>query len=200
MASPGATAYSLRALALSVGLFGVLRLAWVEANLLAPFTAFQGKLAVWGGSGVPSLVQVGLNCSGADALALCLAFVALWPSRLDLKLAGLVGGVLVVVSVNVARIASLVRMEGSAWFPALHEYVWPALLTLTSAAYVFVWMTRVATAPCNPDRRLATRRHGAPSACWRRRWRSSMRRRRGTCTRRHLSRWRSGWPALPRRS
>jgi exosortase/archaeosortase family protein len=144
MASPGATAYSLRALALSVGLFGVLRLAWVEANLLAPFTAFQGKLAVWGGSGVPSLVQVGLNCSGADALALCLAFVALWPSRLDLKLAGLVGGVLVVVSVNVARIASLVRMEGSAWFPALHEYVWPALLTLTSAAYVFVWMTRVA--------------------------------------------------------
>lgn len=142
-ASPRATAYSLRALALSVGLFGLLRLAWVEANLLAPFTAFQAQLAAWSGSGQPSLVQVGLNCSGADALALCLAFVALWPARLDVKLAGLVGGVLVVVSVNVARIASLVRMEGSAWFPALHEYVWPALLTLTSAAYVFVWMTRV---------------------------------------------------------
>jgi hypothetical protein len=61
----------------------------------------------------------------------------LWRSRL----AGAVGGIVMVLVLNTVRIGTLGRAAASpAWFSALHMYAWPALLTLAIAGYVFTWM------------------------------------------------------------
>lgn len=143
--SPAMLAIGIRALALSVGLFGLLRLGWVEANLLWPFTMLQARLAAWGGGGPETLARVGLNCSGADAIALCLAFILAWPVRWGPRLVAAAGGVLFIVGLNIVRILTLVRLDPSPWFTLLHEYVWPAALTLASAGYVFGWMWHAET-------------------------------------------------------
>ena len=132
--------FGMRALGLSIGLFGLLRLAWVENYLLWPFTSLQASLAAWSGGGADTYSRVGLNCSGADAIALCLAFILAWPARWGARLSAAAVGLLFIVGVNVVRIMTLVRLEPSPWFTLLHEYLWPALLTLASAGYVFGWM------------------------------------------------------------
>jgi exosortase/archaeosortase family protein len=132
-----------RALALSVALFGVVRLEWVETHVLWPFTMLQARLAASGGAGDQALARVGLDCSGADAMALCLAFILAWPAGMARRLAGALGGLLFVGAVNVVRIVTLVRAYDSPWFGLLHEYVWPGVLTLASAGYVFAWVRRL---------------------------------------------------------
>jgi exosortase/archaeosortase family protein len=133
--------FALAGVAWTVGLFGLLRLGWFETHAVLPLTALQGRFAAHA-FGAPALpVQVTLACSGADALALCagaiLAYPAIWPMRL----AGAAGGVGLILSLNTVRIGTLGRAAGSpAWFDALHLYVWPALLTLVIAGYVFGWM------------------------------------------------------------
>jgi exosortase/archaeosortase family protein len=136
-----AVRFVLRAVALSLGLFGLLRLNWIEAHAVLPFTQMQGArgLALFGAAALP--VETTLACSGADALALCLGAVLAYPVRWRARLAGAAGGAGVIVSLNILRIGSLGRVADSpAWFSALHLYVWPALLTLAIAGYVFGWM------------------------------------------------------------
>lgn len=132
--------FALQGVAWALGLFGLLRLGWFEAHAVLPLTQFQARLAE-SGFGTPALpIQVTLACSGADALALCagaiLAYPALWRRRLQ----GAATGVALILTLNVVRIGTLGRAAGSAWFDALHVYVWPALLTLAIAGYVFAWM------------------------------------------------------------
>jgi exosortase/archaeosortase family protein len=132
--------FGMRALGLSIVLFGLLRLGWVEHHLLWPFTSLQASLAAWSGGGADTFSRVGLNCSGADAIALCLAFILAWPANWGARIAAAVVGLLFIVGVNIVRIMTLVRLEPSPWFTLLHEYLWPAALTLASAGYVFGWM------------------------------------------------------------
>lgn len=136
-----AVRFALRGVAWSLGLFGVLRLNWTEAHVLLPFTRMQGGLA-GGLFGTPTLpVAVTLACSGADALALCLGAILAYPARWRTRLAGVAGGAAVIVGLNTLRIGSLGRAAASpAWFNTLHVYVWPAVLTLAIAGYVFAWM------------------------------------------------------------
>ena len=79
--------FVLRGLAASLGLFGVLRLAWTEAHVVLPATQMQARLAVrWFGE--PSgPVAATLACSGADALALCLGAVLGYPAAWRTRLA-----------------------------------------------------------------------------------------------------------------
>lgn len=135
------SSYLLQAVAGSVALFGLLRLGWTEAHLVLPFARVQGALAV-GWLGAPSApVEVTLACSGADALALCLAAVLAYPVRWRSRLAGAAGGTALILALNTVRIGTLGRAAASpTWFEALHVYVWPAVLTLAIAAYVFTWM------------------------------------------------------------
>ena len=133
----------VRALGLSVALFGIVRLGWVETHVLWPFTMLQARLAASGGAGEQALARVGLDCSGADAMALCLAFILAWPAGMARRLAGALGGLLFVGAVNVVRIVTLVRAYDSPWFALLHEYIWPGVLTLASAGYVFAWVRRL---------------------------------------------------------
>ena len=147
-AQTDAVKFALRAVAWSLGFFGLLRLNWTEAHVVLPLTRVQGGLAV-GLLGTPTLpVEVTLACSGADALALCLGAVLAYPVSWRTRLVGAGVGAALIVSLNTLRIGTLGRAAASpAWFNALHVYVWPAVLALAIAGYVFAWM------------RLADRRH-----------------------------------------
>jgi exosortase/archaeosortase family protein len=122
-------------------LFGLLRLNWTEAHAVLPFTRVQAAAAVglFGASAAP--IQVTLACSGADALALCLGAVFAYPVTWRTRLAGATCGAALILVLNTLRIGTLGRAAASpAWFNALHVYVWPGLLTLAIAGYVFAWM------------------------------------------------------------
>jgi len=137
----GAVKFALRGLAWSVGLFGLLRLNWTEAHAVLPLTRAQAAVAagLFGASALP--VEVTLACSGADALALCLGAVLAYPVRWRTRLAGAGAGAALILGLNTLRIGTLGRaVESPAWFTALHVYVWPAVLTLAIAGYVFAWM------------------------------------------------------------
>lgn len=162
--------FSLRLIVWSLALFGLLRLPWVGTHILLPMTRLQAAAgsALLGPSSLP--VEVTLACSGADALALCLAAVVAYPARWRLRAAGVVGGAAVLLALNTIRIGTLGRAAASPrWFDALHVYVWPAVLTIAIAGFVFTWM-RVAdgrhptspACPACPERAPASRRERAP--------------------------------------
>jgi exosortase/archaeosortase family protein len=133
--------FALRAVAWSLGLFGLLRSPWVQSHALLPVTQAQARVAtgLFGASSLP--VEVTLACSGADATALCLAAVLAYPANWRMRLAGGGAGLALILSLNTLRIGTLGRVAASpAWFNTLHVYVWPAVLTLAIAGYVFGWM------------------------------------------------------------
>ena len=64
-----------------------------------------------------------------------------YPVKWRARLAGAGGGTALILGLNTLRIGSLGRVAASpAWFNTLHVYVWPAVLTLAIAGYVFAWM------------------------------------------------------------
>jgi len=147
----------------SLGLFGLLRLNWTEAHVVMPLTRLQAPMAagLFGASALP--VQVTLACSGADALALCLAAVLAYPVKWRTRLAGAGGGVVLILGLNTLRIGTLGRAASSPeWFDTLHVYVWPAVLMLAIAAYVFAWM-RFADRPLTPHEQAGAAREPFPA-------------------------------------
>jgi exosortase/archaeosortase family protein len=137
--------------------------------VVLPLTRLQAGVAV-GLFGAPALpIEVTLACSGADALALCLGAIFAYPVNWRTRLSGAGGGAALILGLNTLRIGTLGRVAASpGWFNALHVYVWPAVLVVAVAGYVFGWM-RVADRPAfaeasadkgdQPQRRLsATRR------------------------------------------
>jgi exosortase/archaeosortase family protein len=165
-----AARFALRAVAWSLGFFALLRLSWTEVHALLPFTRMQAAAAtgLFGGSALP--VQVTLACSGADALALCLGVVLAYPVQWRRRLTGAAGGAALIVGLNTVRIGTLGLVAASpVWFNTLHVYVWPVVLTLAIAGYVFGWMRladrrqalaekAVAVGPSSRERPQPTRR------------------------------------------
>ena len=136
-----AVRFALRAVAWSLGLFGLLRLDWTESHVVLPLARTQATVAtaLFGSSALP--VEVTLACSGADALALCLGAVLGYPVKGRTRLAGVGGGAALILGLNTLRIGTLGRAAASpAWFNTLHLYIWPAVFTLAIAGYVFAWM------------------------------------------------------------
>jgi exosortase/archaeosortase family protein len=143
--------FALQGLAWTLGLFGLLRLAWLETHAILPLTQFQARLAE-ASFGAPTLpVQVTLACSGADALALCAGAILAYPVPWRRRIGGAAVGVALILALNIVRIGTLGAAAGSRWFDPLHVYVWPAALTLGIAGYVFAWM-RLADAPAGRSR------------------------------------------------
>jgi exosortase/archaeosortase family protein len=139
--SRDARSFALRAVAWSLALFGLLRWPWIQAHALLPVTQAQARVAtgLFGTSSLP--VDVTLACSGADAIALCLAAVFAYPASWRMRLTGGGAGLALILGLNVVRIGTLGRAAASPpWFDALHVYVWPAALLLAIAGYVFGWM------------------------------------------------------------
>jgi exosortase/archaeosortase family protein len=136
-----AAEFVLGGMAWSLGVFGLLRLHWTEAHVVLPLVRAQGHLAVrlFGTSALP--VEATLACSGADAMTLCLGAILAYPVPWPKRLAGAAGGLALILALNTVRIGTLGRAVASAaWFNALHLYIWPAVLTLAIAGYVFAWM------------------------------------------------------------
>jgi exosortase/archaeosortase family protein len=136
-----ATTFLLAALGWSLGLFALLRAPWVEQRLVLPLTQLQKQAADYyaGAPAVP--VAVTLECSGSDVLALCLAAILACPVSWRTRLAGSAGAVAFVLGLNTVRIATLgLAAPSPALFRALHLQVWPAILVLAVAGYVFAWM------------------------------------------------------------
>ena len=125
----------------SLGFFGLLRLNWTEAHLVLPLTRIQARLAL-GLFGTPgSPVEATLACSGTDALALCFGAIVAYPVTWRSRLTGCCGGAALILGLNTLRIGTLGLVASSpAWFNTLHAYVWPGVLTLAIAGYVFAWM------------------------------------------------------------
>ena len=128
-----------------VGLFGLMRLAWVERVLLTPFAALQQRVADQL-TGAPSdLVYADASCSGGDPLALCAAAIFAFPATWGSRLRGAAVGFTVITALNVVRLGHLSLIaENGALLDLLHVYVWPGLLILAAAGFVYGWMRRQA--------------------------------------------------------
>ena len=164
-ASSPSRSFALRLITWSLALFGLLRLPWVALHIVLPATQLQAAAgsALLGPSSLP--MEATLACSGADALALCLAAIAAYPVRWRMRAIGLAGGTALILALNTIRIGTLGRAAVSGqWFDTLHVFVWPAILTVTIAAFVFTWM-RVADGrhPAEPTPALAA----PPAPDWR---------------------------------
>lgn len=136
-----ARTFLLTALAWSLALFGLLRTPWVEERLVLPLTRWQAQAAEHYAGRPTAPIAVTAECSGTDALALCLAAILACPVPWRARLAGAAGGAALILAVNTLRIAVLGRTAASpAFFQALHLHVFPALLVLAGAGYVLAWM------------------------------------------------------------
>ena len=161
-----ARSFALRLIAWSLALFGLQRLPWVGLHILLPATQLQAAAgsALLGPSSLP--IEATLACSGADALALCLAAILAYPARWRMRAAGIAGGTSVLLVLNTIRIGTLGRAVASPrLFDALHVYVWPAVLTLAIAGFVFTWM-RAADRPFDLRRSLRAGRAKAVERPW----------------------------------
>lgn len=147
-----ATKFLLAALGWSLGLFALLRNRWVEERLVLPLTVLQGQAADYY-SGAPAVpVAVTLECSGADVLALCLAAILACPVAWRARLGGAAGALAFVLALNTVRIATLGHAAASpALFQALHLQVWPVILVLAAAGYVFLWIRTTLGPPARGD-------------------------------------------------
>lgn len=133
--------FALTALTCTFGIFGLLRLPWVEAAIVWPVTRLQGAIAaaLSGARALP--VEVTLACSGTDVMAMCAGAIIAYPARWQARVAGAVGGVALILVLNVLRIATLgAAAHAPEVFALLHLYVWPAALALAAAGYVFMWI------------------------------------------------------------
>ena len=135
------TRFALRLTGWSLALFGLFRLPWVGDHVFLPATQLQAAAgaALLGPSSLP--IEATLACSGADALALCLAAIVAYPAAWRMRAAGAAVGVAGIVALNIVRIGTLGRAAASPqWFHALHVYAWPVVLTIAIAGIVFTWM------------------------------------------------------------
>jgi exosortase/archaeosortase family protein len=120
----------------------------VMASVVVPFSRWQGTVVAWY-LGVGSLpVSVVPSCSGLDAMSLCVAAVMAFPRAWRQRLAGAGIGLVWILLVNLARVASLAAAVDSAWFDLLHVVVWPTLLILATVGWVFLWL-RVTERPAD---------------------------------------------------
>lgn len=133
--------FLLRAVAWSLVIFGLLSLDWVRRHGLLPLTHFQGYVGA-GLCGAPARpIAATLACSGADVLAICSGAILAYPVRWRTRFLGAGAGVALILALNTLRIGTLGRLAASpAVFNAFHVYVWPAVLSLAVAGYVFAWM------------------------------------------------------------
>jgi len=138
---PNAQKYVVWATTTALGLFGLLRLPWVEAHLVLPVTRMQGAIAASAFNTPAAPISVTLACSGTEVIAMCLGAVLAYPVSWRARLSGAAAIVGAILGLNTIRIGTLGLAAGHPqWFDALHLYLWPAVLVLATSGAVFVWM------------------------------------------------------------
>lgn len=132
----------------ALGLFGLLRLPWVETHIVLPLTRVQGDVAAATFATPAAPISVTLACSGTEVIAMCLGAILAYPASWRSRVSGAVVIVLGILGLNTVRIGTLgLAASHPQWFNALHLYLWPATLVVATAGAVFVWMRRVDRAP-----------------------------------------------------
>jgi exosortase/archaeosortase family protein len=137
----------------AIASFALMRSPHLQAWVMLPFAEWQATLVTWwfGSSALP-IVMVP-DCSGLDVMALCAGTIALYPVCAARRFTGAIGGLTLLLALNLLRIATLARAAGSPAFGTLHEYVWPAILTLATLGYVGAWIWRIERPRLIPDSR-----------------------------------------------
>ncbi len=131
-----------------VGLFGLMRLGWVESNLLTPFAQLQQRVAEQLMGVKSGMLYADASCSGGDPMALCMGAVFAYPAAWGSRLRGAALGLAAITALNVVRLGSLSMVaENRALLDVLHLYVWPGILIVAAAAYVYRWMDRQGSRP-----------------------------------------------------
>ena len=115
----------------------------VSAAVVVPFSRWQGTLAERYLLGAPLTVSVDATCSGLDVLALCLAATLSYPVAWRRRLGGALIGIVLLLSLNLLRIAMLAGASQTPWFQTLHVNVWPTLLVAAAAGWVVLWIRTV---------------------------------------------------------
>lgn len=135
--------FVIRALAWVAALFGAMRLAWVQENLLLPSAGLQHGLACALTGAPRNAVVVDQSCTGSDAMALCLGAILAFPVSWRRRLVGAGIGLAAILAVNTVRIGSLsLIVTDQDLFRLMHLYVWPAVIVVVAAVYVYLWMGR----------------------------------------------------------
>ena len=95
-------------------------------------------------TGAPSdLVYADASCSGGDPLALCARAIFAFPATWGSRLRGAAVGFTVITALNIVRLGHLSLVaENRALLDLLHVYVWPGILILVAAGFVYGWMGR----------------------------------------------------------
>ncbi len=114
--------------------------AHVQAAAVVPFSRWQGELAERYLLAAPLTVSVDPSCSGLEVIALCLAATLSYPVPWRRRLTGAAIGVLLLLALNVVRIATLAGASQTTWFQTLHVNVWPTILVTAAAAWIVVWI------------------------------------------------------------
>ena len=141
--SSGVLRFALTAGAWFIGLFGLMRLGWVERQILLPFAQLQERVADQLTGVQTDAVYVDASCSGGDAMALCLGAVLAFPATWSARLRGAGVGLLVIAAFNIVRIGNLSLLgDNLPLLDLLHVYIWPAILIVVAVAYVYAWMRR----------------------------------------------------------
>ena len=158
--SSGVLRFALTAGAWFIGLFGLMRLGWVERQLLLPFAQLQERVADQLTGVQNDAVYVDASCSGGDAMALCLGAVLAFPATWSARLRGVGVGLLVIAAFNIVRIGNLSLLgDNLPLLALLHDYLWPGILIVVAVVYVYAWMRR--------QMEPATRGDGSgPDAAW----------------------------------
>ncbi|MDE0194850.1 MAG: hypothetical protein OXP08_04815 [bacterium] len=142
-ADTGSTRFVLTLGAYFVGLFGLMRLDWVEDNVLTPLAQIQQQVADQLTGAHTDLLVFNASCSGGDPMALCAGAILAYPAAWGSRLRGAALGLLAIVLLNVVRIGNLSLVAADKdLFYLLHIYIWPGILILATACYVFAWMNR----------------------------------------------------------
>ena len=154
----GALRFALTIGAWFVGLFGLMRLGWVENTLLTPFAQLQQRVAEQLIGVKSGLLYADASCSGGDPMALCMGAIFAYPAAWGSRLRGAAVGLAAITALNVVRLGSLSMVaENRTLLDVLHLYVWPGILIIVAAAYVYKWMDRQGSRPGGAD-------GGAPAA------------------------------------
>ncbi len=89
-------------------------------------------------------LQVNHECTGLFVFAVLSSFILAYPAAWRQKILGMVVGVVLLSAVNVARIATLVRLMD--FYPGLfdyfHEYVWQGVFLMLTTVYAMAWVER----------------------------------------------------------
>lgn len=127
-----------------VGLFALLRSAWIRQGLLDPFARLQQRVTAELLGAPTTGVVIDASCSGGDAMVLCLGVLLAYPATWRERLRGISVGFALILGLNVLRIATLSAVvDNPALFDLLHLYVWRAVLIVAVATYAFAWMHSV---------------------------------------------------------